>query len=99
MKTFLSTGGGGLCPGKILPGKIMSKSFFFVQEKFCHVQLGVENYIDRREAPEIFEGIINPPPDSAADFGRIRPNSGQIADFLEFVSKLHGKVCWRRRRR
>ncbi len=39
-----------------------------------------------------------PPPDSAADFGRIAPNSGRIAGFLEFVSKLHGKVYWRRRR-
>jgi hypothetical protein len=38
-------------------------------------------------------------PHSAADFGRIRPNSGHIAGFLEFVSKLHGRECWRRRRR
>jgi hypothetical protein len=40
----------------------------------------------------------NPTPDSAADFGRITPNSGRIAGFLEFLSKLHDKVCRRRRR-
>jgi hypothetical protein len=41
----------------------------------------------------------NSTPNSAADFGRITPNNGRIAGLLEFVSKLHGKVCRRRRRR
>ncbi len=29
---------------------------YFAWEKLCPVQLGWEKYIDRREAPEIFEG-------------------------------------------
>jgi hypothetical protein len=49
-------GGKKNCPSKILPGKILSNPYF-VWEKFCPVQLGVEKYIDRRKASEIFENF------------------------------------------
>ncbi len=54
------TGGGGTLPGKnSVREKFCREKFcpnpYFAEEKFCPVQLGWGKYIDRREAPEIFE--------------------------------------------
>ena len=48
--------------------------------------------------PEVADGMKTNPPDSAAVFGRIAPNRGRIAGFLENKGKLYGKTPWRRRR-
>jgi hypothetical protein len=44
-----------LCPGEILTGKILSQSLFCLG-KILSRPAGSGKYIDRREAPDIFEG-------------------------------------------
>ena len=60
---FTWNAGGGTLSGKnSCREKFCREKFcpnpYFAREKFCPVQLGVGKNINRREAPEIFEGIF-----------------------------------------
>ena len=60
---FSDTWGEKLLPGKIPAGKNSAGKnsvpiLILPGKNYCPVQLGEKKYIDRREAPEIFDSIL-----------------------------------------